>query len=240
MPALAKLGEATERRGSGRSEAELENGEASSSTSRRSARLALQPGELHRRGTRSALFAWHRGEARRLHPGTFSFNAGNGRCPGCQGSGFEHVEMQFLSDDVYLRCPDCDGALSPGSARGELAGKSGCRWRTCWRRQAIVGAGRCASIPGRAPARAAGRRRARLPVPRPARSDALGRRGAAPQLAGHLAGGAGRQQSRRCGISLGEPRTVCFVFDSPPPACTSRTSPSCSAPSTSCCRPGIR
>ncbi|MDA8164841.1 MAG: excinuclease ABC subunit UvrA, partial [Desulfobacteraceae bacterium] len=40
--------------------------------------------------------------------GTFSFNAGNGRCPACSGSGFEHVEMQFLSD-VYLRCPDCDG-----------------------------------------------------------------------------------------------------------------------------------
>ncbi|MGL5002150.1 MAG: excinuclease ABC subunit UvrA, partial [Casimicrobium sp.] len=40
--------------------------------------------------------------------GTFSFNAGNGRCPTCSGSGFEHVEMQFLSD-VYLRCPDCDG-----------------------------------------------------------------------------------------------------------------------------------
>ncbi len=40
--------------------------------------------------------------------GTFSFNAGNGRCPTCGGSGFEHVEMQFLSD-VYLRCPDCDG-----------------------------------------------------------------------------------------------------------------------------------
>ncbi|MBX6393950.1 MAG: excinuclease ABC subunit A, partial [Burkholderiales bacterium] len=33
---------------------------------------------------------------------------GNGRCPTCSGSGFEHVEMQFLSD-VYLRCPDCDG-----------------------------------------------------------------------------------------------------------------------------------
>ncbi len=40
--------------------------------------------------------------------GTFSFNAGDGRCPSCGGSGFEHVEMQFLSD-VYLRCPDCDG-----------------------------------------------------------------------------------------------------------------------------------
>jgi excinuclease ABC subunit A len=41
-------------------------------------------------------------------PGTFSFNSGNGRCPTCGGNGFEHVEMQFLSD-VYLRCPDCNG-----------------------------------------------------------------------------------------------------------------------------------
>ncbi|WP_197388809.1 excinuclease ABC subunit UvrA [Ralstonia pseudosolanacearum] len=40
--------------------------------------------------------------------GTFSFNSGDGRCPTCGGSGFEHVEMQFLSD-IYLRCPDCDG-----------------------------------------------------------------------------------------------------------------------------------
>ena len=44
--------------------------------------------------------------------GTFSFNAGSGknagRCPTCGGNGFEHVEMQFLSD-VYLRCPDCNG-----------------------------------------------------------------------------------------------------------------------------------
>jgi excinuclease ABC subunit A len=45
---------------------------------------------------------------RKYTAGTFSFNAGNGRCPGCGGNGFEHVEMQFLSD-VYLRCPDCDG-----------------------------------------------------------------------------------------------------------------------------------
>ncbi len=45
---------------------------------------------------------------RRYTPGTFSFNSGNGRCPTCSGNGFQHVEMQFLSD-VYLRCPDCDG-----------------------------------------------------------------------------------------------------------------------------------
>ena len=48
--------------------------------------------------------------ARERHytPGTFSFNSGDGRCPTCGGNGFEHVEMQFLSD-VYLRCPDCSG-----------------------------------------------------------------------------------------------------------------------------------
>ncbi|MGD8475609.1 MAG: excinuclease ABC subunit UvrA, partial [Burkholderiales bacterium] len=45
---------------------------------------------------------------RSYKPGMFSFNSGDGRCPTCGGNGFEHVEMQFLSD-VYLRCPDCDG-----------------------------------------------------------------------------------------------------------------------------------
>jgi len=47
-------------------------------------------------------------QERRYTAGTFSFNSGGGRCPTCSGNGFEHVEMQFLSD-VYLRCPDCDG-----------------------------------------------------------------------------------------------------------------------------------
>ncbi|MBI3043115.1 MAG: excinuclease ABC subunit UvrA [Betaproteobacteria bacterium] len=45
---------------------------------------------------------------RRYTAGTFSFNSGDGRCPACGGNGFEHIEMQFLSD-VYLRCPDCSG-----------------------------------------------------------------------------------------------------------------------------------
>ena len=56
--------------------------------------------------------------------GTFSFNAGNGRCPTCGGNGFEHVEMQFLSD-VYLRCPDCDGKrFRPEILEISLRGKS--------------------------------------------------------------------------------------------------------------------
>ncbi|MEY4763176.1 MAG: hypothetical protein RLZZ200_3032 [Pseudomonadota bacterium] len=46
---------------------------------------------------------------RKYTPGTFSFNSGTGRCPACGGNGFEHIEMQFLSD-VYLRCGECNGS----------------------------------------------------------------------------------------------------------------------------------
>jgi excinuclease ABC subunit A len=57
-----------------------------------------------------ALFATEpAAQERKYTAGTFSFNSGNGRCPTCSGNGFEHVEMQFLSD-VYLRCPDCNGS----------------------------------------------------------------------------------------------------------------------------------
>ena len=57
---------------------------------------------------RKAFAALPAAQLRGYTPGTFSFNSGEGRCPTCGGNGFEHVEMQFLSD-VYLRCPDCDG-----------------------------------------------------------------------------------------------------------------------------------
>src|SRR5712672_379108 len=61
---------------------------------------------------------------RKYTAGTFSFNSGNGRCPTCGGNGFEHVEMQFLSD-VYLRCPDCNGKRFRAEVlEVEVAGKS--------------------------------------------------------------------------------------------------------------------
>ena len=62
-------------------------------------------------------------------PGTFSFNSGTGRCPTCGGNGFEHVEMQFLSD-VYLRCADCDGRrYRPEVLQVKLASTAGKRGR---------------------------------------------------------------------------------------------------------------
>ena len=57
---------------------------------------------------RQAFAALEDARERGFTAGTFSFNSAKGQCPTCKGSGFEHIEMQFLSD-VYLRCPDCNG-----------------------------------------------------------------------------------------------------------------------------------
>ncbi|MEE8126249.1 MAG: excinuclease ABC subunit UvrA [Nitrospirales bacterium] len=46
--------------------------------------------------------------ARRLKPAHFSFNTGRGRCPRCQGNGYEKLEMYFLAD-LYVPCAECEG-----------------------------------------------------------------------------------------------------------------------------------
>src|SRR5213079_2547540 len=46
--------------------------------------------------------------AQGLTAGSFSFNSGNGRCERCSGTGYEKIEMQFLSD-LYVRCAECEG-----------------------------------------------------------------------------------------------------------------------------------
>lgn len=57
---------------------------------------------------RNIFAATYEARSRGYTSGTFSFNQAEGRCPACEGSGYEHVEMQFLSD-VYLTCPECGG-----------------------------------------------------------------------------------------------------------------------------------
>lgn len=44
-----------------------------------------------------------------MTPSFFSFNSGEGRCDRCKGTGFEKIEMQFLSD-VFVTCPECEGS----------------------------------------------------------------------------------------------------------------------------------
>ncbi len=57
----------------------------------------------------------------------FNFNSGRGRCPACEGTGSELVEMQFLSD-VYLRCEECGGRRYKGEIlEVKYAGKEGTR-----------------------------------------------------------------------------------------------------------------
>jgi excinuclease ABC subunit A len=56
--------------------------------------------------------------------GAFSFNSGNGRCERCSGTGYEKIEMQFLSD-LFVRCAECEGKrYQPHVLKVQLRGKS--------------------------------------------------------------------------------------------------------------------
>ena len=59
-------------------------------------------------GIREAFAHAPEARARGYKSRMFSFNSQAGRCPTCDGRGYELVEMQFLSD-LYVRCPTCDG-----------------------------------------------------------------------------------------------------------------------------------
>ena len=124
--------------------------------------------------------------------GTFSFNSGNGRCPTCSGNGFEHVEMQFLSD-VYLRCPDCNGRRYRDEVlEVKVAGRSIAEMLELTVNEALAFFSGEKDVVARL--QAAGGRGPRLPAARAARAHALRRRGAAPE-----AGGAPGRGGRRLG-----------------------------------------
>ncbi len=62
--------------------------------------------------------------AQGLTASAFSFNSGGGRCERCGGTGFEKIEMQFLSD-LYVRCAECEGRrFQPHVLKVKLAGRS--------------------------------------------------------------------------------------------------------------------
>ena len=62
--------------------------------------------------------------AQGLTAGAFSFNSGNGRCERCAGTGYEKIEMQFLSD-LYVRCAECESKrFQPHVLKVQFDGKS--------------------------------------------------------------------------------------------------------------------
>jgi excinuclease ABC subunit A len=62
--------------------------------------------------------------AQGLTASAFSFNSGGGRCERCGGTGFEKIEMQFLSD-LYVRCAECEGRrFQPHVLKVKLRGRS--------------------------------------------------------------------------------------------------------------------
>ncbi len=63
-------------------------------------------------------------QAQGLTASAFSFNSGSGRCERCSGTGFEKIEMQFLSD-LFVRCAECEGKrFQPHVLRVQLSGRS--------------------------------------------------------------------------------------------------------------------
>jgi excinuclease ABC subunit A len=147
--------------------------------------------------------------------GTFSFNAGDGRCPTCGGTGFEHVEMQFLSD-VYLRCPDCDGTRFRPEIREVMIERNG--------REASISdvldmtvtealaffAGARDVLTGLAPLADVGLEYVRLGQPVPTLSGGEAQR---LKLAGHLAEAA-RSGILTSGAKLAKKGSL-FLFDEP-------------------------
>ncbi|MEO7207385.1 MAG: excinuclease ABC subunit UvrA [Steroidobacteraceae bacterium] len=159
---------------------------------------------------------------RKYTAGTFSFNAGNGRCPACGGNGFEHVEMQFLSD-VYLRCPDCDGrryraeVLDVKLPRGDFPARSIADVLDLTVSEALAFFAADEEVCLRlAPLVEVGLDYLRLGQPVPTLSGGEAQR---LKLAGHLADSATRSQPSRKGARAGgnddARRGSLFLFDEP-------------------------
>ena len=145
-------------------------------------------------------------------PGRFSFNVKGGRCENCAGDGTIKIEMNFLPD-VYVPCEVCKGArYNRETLEVHYKGRTISEVLDMPIEEA---AEFFEAIPAiHRHLQDAGRRRPRLRPARPARADAVRRRGAAGQ-------------ARLASCRSAPPAAPSTCSTSRPPACTSRTSASC-------------
>ncbi|MCC7518871.1 MAG: excinuclease ABC subunit UvrA [Verrucomicrobiae bacterium] len=79
-------------------------------------------------GLRELLAATPEAQRAGFSSSAFSFNAGEGRCGRCSGSGHEKIEMQFLPD-VWIQCPVCRGKQFREDVLGvRFAGWNAAEW----------------------------------------------------------------------------------------------------------------
>ena len=137
-------------------------------------------------------------KANDVKPALFSANS-EGACPNCNGAGVIYTDLAMMAG-VATTCEVCEGKrFAPAVLEYHLGGRDISEVLAMPVTEALgVLRRRRGPHPGRARhPRAARRRRARLPQPRPAAHHAVRRRAAAAQ-AGHPHGGEGRRlRSRR-------------------------------------------
>ncbi len=129
-------------------------------------------------------------KVRGYKPGRFSFNVKGGRCETCKGDGQIKIEMHFLPD-VYVPCETCKGKrYNRETLEVRFKGKTIADVLEMSVEEALRVLLEDPEDPP--PAADAARRRARLHDARPARDDALGRRGAAREARGRALQGLDR------------------------------------------------
>ena len=134
-------------------------------------------------------------KARGYAPARFSFNTGDGRCPGCEGQGMRTIEMNFLPD-VKVLCDLCHGQrFSPETLAVTWRGKNIGDVLAMEIDEAVEF---FASMPNIAhPLQLMKDVGLGLSHARPALADALGRRGAAHQARHRAEQGARRRDAAR-------------------------------------------
>ncbi len=161
-------------------------------------------------------------KANGVKPALFSANSA-GACPNCNGAGVIYTDLAMMAG-VATVCEECEGKRFQAAVlEYRLGGRNIAEVlaMSVTEAEKFFGAGEARDTGGACHPRPARRRRARLPQPRPAADDAVGRRAAAGE-AGHPDGREGRRLRPRRADHRTAPRRRRAAPRSDRPACRLR------------------